>query len=83
MIASCGHRILQISREREREMSATSHAMIMRLLSASVAAANKASEIVRQVLNSGRLGVVMKVGGASHAPQTVTHHVLCALFLGE
>ncbi len=46
---------------------ASSHPLMMRLLSASVAAANRAGEIVRDVLKSGSLGLVMKVRGAGDA----------------
>ena len=35
--------------------------LIIRLLSATVAAANKAGQIIREVLKSGELGVVQKV----------------------
>ncbi len=44
-------------------MSASSHPLMIRLLSASVAAANRAGDIIREVMKSGNLGLVMKVGG--------------------
>ena len=38
--------------------------LMIRLLSASVAAANRAGQIIRDVLDSGKLGTVQKVGNA-------------------
>ena len=38
-----------------------SQPLMIRLLSASVAAANRAGEIIREVLSSGKLGLVQKV----------------------
>ena len=38
-----------------------SQPLMIRLLSASVAAANRAGEIIRDVMSSGKLGLVQKV----------------------
>ena len=40
-----------------------SQPVMIRLLSASVAVANRAGQIIRDVLSSGKLGVVQKVKG--------------------
>ena len=39
----------------------SSAALMIRLVSASVAAANRAGQICREVINSGKLGIVDKV----------------------
>ena len=39
-----------------------SQPLIIRILSASVAAANRAGELIREVLRRGNLGLVQKVG---------------------
>ena len=45
--------------------------LILRVLSASVAAANRAGNIIREVMSTGKLGIVDKVRAQAHGSQAL------------